>query len=111
VQIPFTVTLIEAVGTGNVNANMFKAIRYAINKGIPVVITTRVYHGNVLSVYADMGGGATMEKTGAILAGHLITDAVLLPKGTMLISIMGILTTLLFRAGEKFRLPSPGPNS
>ncbi len=72
-QIPFTVILIEAVGAGNVNANMFKAIRYAISKGIPVVITTRVYHGNVLPVYADMGGGATMEKTGAILAGHLIT--------------------------------------
>ncbi len=65
--------VVEAVGAGNVNAKTFKAIQYALSKGIPVVITTRVYHGGVLPVYADMGGGAVLKKAGAILAGDLIT--------------------------------------
>ena len=65
--------VIEAVGAGNVNAKTFKAIQYALSKGIPVVITTRVYHGGVLPVYADMGGGAVLKKAGAILGGDLIT--------------------------------------
>ena len=65
--------VIEAVGAGNVNAKTFKAIQYALSKGIPVVITTRVYHGGTLPVYADMGGGAVLKKAGAILGGDLTT--------------------------------------
>jgi len=65
--------VVESVGAGNVNAEEFKAIEYAISKKIPVVITSRVYHGSVLPVYADQGGGATLKKSGAILAGDLIS--------------------------------------
>jgi len=61
--------VVEGVGAGNVNKLVFQAIEYAISKKIPVVITTGVYHGGVLPVYADQGGGATLEKVGAILAG------------------------------------------
>ena len=64
--------VIEAVGAGNVNSSMFEAINYAISKNIPVVITSRVYHGSVLPVYADKGGGAVLKESGAILAGDLI---------------------------------------
>lgn len=65
--------VVEAVGAGNVNKDMFKAIKYAIGKGIPVVITTSVYHGSVMPVYADQGGGALLVKEGAILGGDLTT--------------------------------------
>ncbi|MFA5094305.1 MAG: asparaginase [Candidatus Omnitrophota bacterium] len=63
--------VVEAVGAGNVNAGVYEAVKYAISKGIPVVITTRVYHSGVWPMYADQGGGETLEKDGAILAGDL----------------------------------------
>lgn len=63
--------VIEAVGAGNVNANMSDAIDYAMSKKIPIVITSSVYYGSVLPVYADQGGGAMLAKEGAILAGDL----------------------------------------
>jgi L-asparaginase len=63
--------VIEGVGAGNVNRDVFKAVEYALAKNIPVVITTRVYHGGVFPIYADQGGGATLRKAGAILGGDL----------------------------------------
>lgn len=63
--------VVEAVGAGNVNKKMFKAIKYALDKNIPIVITTRVYHGRVLPVYADKGGGKRLQEVGAILGGDL----------------------------------------
>jgi len=66
--------VVEAFGAGNVNDKMYKAIKYALEKDIPVVITTNVYHGNVLPIYADKGGGRRLEQKGAILGGDLITS-------------------------------------
>ena len=63
--------VIDAVGAGNVNAKVYEAIRYAISKGIAVVITTSVYHTGVWPMYGDEGGGAMLEKNGAILGGDL----------------------------------------
>lgn len=63
--------VVEGVGAGNVNAETFKAITYALSKDIPVVITTRVPQGSVEPIYGDAGGGATDLKAGAILAGDL----------------------------------------
>lgn len=63
--------VVDAVGAGNVNENTFEAIQYALGKKIPVVITTRVFNGGVFPVYGDAGGGETLEKAGAILAGDL----------------------------------------
>jgi len=63
--------VIEGVGAGNVNAEVYKAIEYAIKKGIAVVLTTRVYHGGVFPIYGDQGGGETLEKAGVILGGDL----------------------------------------
>jgi len=63
--------VIEGVGAGNVNAEVYKAVQYALEKGIAVVITTRVYYSGVWPIYGDQGGGATLEKAGAILGGDL----------------------------------------
>jgi L-asparaginase len=64
--------VVEGVGAGNVNAATYKAIEYALSKRVPVVISSRVYHGAVEPIYGDLGGGATLEKHGCILAGDLI---------------------------------------
>ncbi|MBW3019613.1 asparaginase [Candidatus Woesearchaeota archaeon] len=63
--------VIEAVGAGNVNADVDDAINYALSKRIPVVITTRVYHGGVWQIYGDKGGGEALQKAGAILGGEM----------------------------------------
>ncbi|TMV08087.1 asparaginase [Ruegeria sediminis] len=63
--------VVEGVGAGNVNAEVFEAIEYAIGKGLPVVVATRVYYGRVEPIYGDQGGGATLQRAGCILAGDL----------------------------------------
>lgn len=63
--------VVEAVGAGNVNAQVYKAIQYALKKGLAVVITTRVYRGAVEPIYGDQGGGLTLQKEGCILGGSL----------------------------------------
>jgi L-asparaginase len=63
--------VVQAVGAGNVNAEVYKALQYAISKDVVVVITSRVSHGSVYPVYGDQGGGMTLKKNGAILAWDL----------------------------------------
>lgn len=63
--------VIEGVGAGNVNAKVYKAIQYALKKHVAVVISTRVPNGSVYPIYGDLGGGATLKRAGAILAGDL----------------------------------------
>ena len=63
--------VIEGVGAGNVNAKVFEAIKYALDKGIAVVVTTRVYYSGVWPMYGDQGGGETLKKNGVILGGDL----------------------------------------
>lgn len=63
--------VVDAVGAGNVNTEMYKAVQYALSKKIPVVATTRVFNGGVYPMYGDMGGGETMERAGVILGGDL----------------------------------------
>lgn len=63
--------VVEGVGAGNVNAQVYKAIQYALKKGVTVVITSRVFHGSVEPIYGDQGGGLTLEKAGCILGGSL----------------------------------------
>ena len=64
--------VIEGVGAGNVNSEMFEAIKYAISKKVPVVISSRVYYGSVKPIYGDKGGGKMLEDAGCILAGDLM---------------------------------------
>lgn len=63
--------VVEAVGAGNVNEEVFGAIKEALNKNIPVVITTRVFSGAVYPMYGGDGGGLELQRSGAILAGDL----------------------------------------
>lgn len=63
--------VIEGVGAGNVNAEVFEAVKYALSKKVTIVITTRVYHGGVWPIYGDQGGGRTLETSGVILGGDL----------------------------------------
>ncbi|MBU1275889.1 MAG: asparaginase [Proteobacteria bacterium] len=60
--------VVDGVGAGNVNAEVYKAIQYALGKGVKVVITTRVAHGGAWPIYGDQGGGLTMQKAGCILS-------------------------------------------
>ncbi len=63
--------VIEALGLGNVNQPMFAAIKQAIGKGIPVVITSRVPNGRVLPNYGFDGGGKTLVDAGAVMGDDL----------------------------------------
>ncbi len=61
----------NAVGAGNVNPPTFKAIQKARSKGIPVVISSRVWMGAPEPIYGDVGGGADLVKHGCIMSGDL----------------------------------------
>ena len=63
--------VIQAVGMGNMNISMFEAVKYALGKGVPVVIATRVPNGRTMPVYGFEGGGKTTFDAGAIMAGDL----------------------------------------
>src|SRR5215831_15158811 len=63
--------VIEGLGWGNVNQPMFAAIKKAIARGIPVVITSRVPNGRVLPNYGFEGGGKTLVEAGAAMGDDL----------------------------------------
>ena len=63
--------VIQALGWGNVNIPQYEAIKEVIGKGIPVVISTRVYNGRVMPHYGYVGGGSTLKQLGAIFADNL----------------------------------------
>jgi len=63
--------VVQALGFGNVNAAMFKAIKETIAQGVPVVISTRVPNGRVQPAYGFDGGGSTLKAAGAVFADNL----------------------------------------
>lgn len=63
--------VVQAVGMGNMNVSMFEAVKYALGKGVPVVIATRVPNGRTMPVYGFQGGGKTTFEAGAVMAGDL----------------------------------------
>jgi L-asparaginase len=63
--------VIQALGWGNMNVPVFQAMKEAIAKGIPVVISTRVWTGRVLPNYGFEGGGKTSQQAGAVFADNL----------------------------------------
>ncbi len=65
--------VIEGVGSGNVNPDVAAAIKVALDKKIPVIITTRVEWGGVVPAYGDVGGGEYLQKMGAVLGGQIDT--------------------------------------
>jgi L-asparaginase len=63
--------VVQALGFGNVNAEMFDAIRDAIASNVVIVVSTRVPNGRVRPVYGFVGGGSTLKAAGAIFADNL----------------------------------------
>jgi len=63
--------VVEALGRGNVPPEVSSVIEEAAAKGVIVCITSRCYVGRVLGVYDYAGGGAELERKGAILAGDM----------------------------------------
>ena len=81
--------VIEGLGSGNVQPSIMPAIRQALARGIPVLITTRCLNGATFGVYDYEGGGAELQACGAIFTHGLsspkarIRLAVLLSAGVL----------------------------
>jgi L-asparaginase len=63
--------VVVADGVGNVNTEIYEAIKRAHDKGIAVVISSWVPNGRVLPKYGFNGGSITLAKLGAIFANDL----------------------------------------
>ncbi len=63
--------VVAGVGAGNVNEDVFRAIQYALNRGLPVVAASRVRYGEPHALYGDQGGGSSLVEAGVLLAGDL----------------------------------------
>ncbi|WP_412100514.1 asparaginase [Corynebacterium aurimucosum] len=61
--------VIEAMGSGNMGAEMGAGVARALQAGVPVVISTRTPYGNTKLAYGGAGGGATLGEMGAVAAG------------------------------------------
>jgi L-asparaginase len=63
--------VVQAVGMGNMNVSLYEAVKYALSKGVPVVIATRVPNGRTMPLYGFVGGGKTTFDAGAVMSGDL----------------------------------------
>jgi L-asparaginase len=63
--------VVEGTGLGNVPEGAVKGIRSALNRGLPVVVATRVPRGGAGAVYGGPGGGSSLRDEGVVNAGHL----------------------------------------
>ena len=63
--------VVEALGVGNVPPPAFEGIKYAVEKGIPVVLVSRCPAGETLDIYGYPGAGKWLHKIGVIFADYL----------------------------------------
>ena len=63
--------VIEAMGRGNVSPQVMAGIRYAIEKGVVVVVVSRCYSGRVFTSYGYEGGGKELADMGVIMGGDM----------------------------------------
>jgi len=63
--------VVEGTGLGNVPGSAERGIRAALERGLAVVIATRVPTGGTRPVYGGPGGGVTLRDAGVIEAGTL----------------------------------------
>ncbi len=63
--------VVAGSGLGNVSEPLFDAIKEARDRGIPVVISTRVYTGRILSLSTGKGSGKALREIGCVLADNL----------------------------------------
>ncbi len=50
---------------------MYEAIKYALDEGVPLVVSTRVHDGRTQPIYGFTGGGATLKEMGAVFSDDL----------------------------------------
>jgi L-asparaginase len=63
--------VIAGTGLGNISEKMYEAMKEARERGIPVVISTRVYTGRAIPLYATKGGGISLKDLGCVFADNL----------------------------------------
>ena len=63
--------VIAATGLGHVSASMHDVIKEARDRDVPVVISTRVYTGRLMPLYAGKGKGVALRNLGCVLADNL----------------------------------------
>ena len=63
--------VIEAMGRGNVSPKVMEGIRYAMSKGVIVVVVSRCYSGRVYVSYGYAGGGKEISDMGVIMGGDM----------------------------------------
>ena len=63
--------VIEAMGRGNVSPKVMAGIRYAVEKGVVVVVVSRCYSGRVFASYGYAGGGKELVDLGVIMGGDM----------------------------------------
>ncbi|MBE6024074.1 MAG: asparaginase [Cellulosilyticum sp.] len=63
--------VIEAMGRGNVSPKVMEGIRYAMSKGVIVVVVSRCYSGRVYVSYGYAGGGKELSDMGVIMGGDM----------------------------------------
>lgn len=63
--------VIEGLGRGNVPPEAFPGIRYAIDKGLPVILVSRCLRGRIFSSYGYEGAGRRLRDLGVIFGENL----------------------------------------
>ena len=63
--------IVEALGVGNVPPPAFEGIKYAVEKGIPVVLTSRCPAGETDYIYSYPGAGKHLHDLGVIFSDYL----------------------------------------
>jgi L-asparaginase len=63
--------VVEALGVGNVPPAVFEGIKYAVEKGIPVVLVSRCPGGETRDIYSYPGAGKWLHQLGVAFAEYL----------------------------------------
>lgn len=59
--------VVAGVAAGNVNADVYHAVEYALSEDIPVVLCSRVRHGEPQALYGDLAGDLSPFKARLLL--------------------------------------------
>ncbi|KAF0151255.1 MAG: asparaginase/glutaminase [Ignavibacteria bacterium] len=63
--------VVEAMGVGNVPPEAFEGIKYAVERGVAVVLVSRCPAGETLDTYGYPGAGKWLKQLGVIFADYL----------------------------------------
>jgi L-asparaginase len=63
--------VIEGFGRGNVPPQIVESIQFLINKGVSIIISSRVPKGRPFATYPYLGGAKQLVEMGCVLSPHL----------------------------------------